>query len=150
MKKKSEVLSHFQKLKSQVEKETDRHIQCLRSDGGKEYFADEFTSYLQGEGIQREFSCRHTPQQNGFTERKNRQILEVARTVMHEKHKLNFYWAEVVSTTVYLMNQWTTNGVHELTQYDIFVGSKPILSHGSHMQRLVPACAVRERQTRQD
>ena len=32
MKKKSEVLSHFQKLKGQVEKETGWHIRCLRSD----------------------------------------------------------------------------------------------------------------------
>ena len=30
MKKKSEVLSHFQRLKGQVEKETGRHIRCLR------------------------------------------------------------------------------------------------------------------------
>ena len=35
MKKKSEVLSHFQRLKSQVEKETGRHIRCLRSDRGR-------------------------------------------------------------------------------------------------------------------
>ena len=58
MKKKSEVLSHFQKLKGQVEKEIGQHIRCLRSDGGKEYFFDVFTSYLQGEGIWRELSCR--------------------------------------------------------------------------------------------
>ena len=57
MKKKSEVLSHFHKLKNRVEKETGQHTRCLRSDGGKEYFSDEFISYLQGEGIQREFSC---------------------------------------------------------------------------------------------
>ena len=42
MKKKSEVLSHFQRLKGQVEKETGR---CLRSDGGKEYFSDEFKAF---------------------------------------------------------------------------------------------------------
>ena len=40
MKKKSEVLSHFQKLKNQVKKETGQHIRCLRSDGGKEYFSN--------------------------------------------------------------------------------------------------------------
>ena len=72
MKKKSEVLSHFQKLKGQVEKETGRHIRCLPSDGGKEYFSDEFNSYLQGKGIRRELSCRYTPQQNGVAERKKR------------------------------------------------------------------------------
>ena len=93
MKKKSEVLSHFQKLKGRVEKETGRHIRCLRSDEGKEYFFDEFTSYLQGEGIRREFSCRHTPQQKGVAERKNRPIIEVARAMIREKHMPNFYWA---------------------------------------------------------
>ena len=80
MKKKSEVLSHFQRLKGQVEKETCRHIRCLRSDGGKEDFSDEFNSYLQSKGIRREFSCR----QNGVAERKNRQIIEVARAMMRE------------------------------------------------------------------
>ena len=49
--------------------------------------------------------------------------------MMHEKHMLNFYWAEVASTTIYLMNQCTTNGVHELTPYEILVGRKPIMSH---------------------
>ena len=47
MKKKNEVLSHFQKLKGRVEKEIGLYIRCLRSDGGKEYFSEEFTSYLQ-------------------------------------------------------------------------------------------------------
>ena len=77
----------------------------------------------------REFSCRHTPQQNGVAERKNQQILDVACTMIHEKHMPNFYWAEAASTAVYLMNRCTTNGVHELTPYEILVGRTPILSH---------------------
>ena len=40
MKKKREVLSHFQKHKGEVEHEMGRHIRCLWSDGGKEYFAE--------------------------------------------------------------------------------------------------------------
>ena len=129
MKKKSEVLSHFQKLKGQVEKEIGRHIRCLRSDGGKEYFSDKFNSYLQGEGIRRELSCQYTPQQNGSAERKNQQIIEVARAMIREKHMPDLYWAEAASTAVYLMNQCTTNGVHELTPYEILFGRKPTLSH---------------------
>ena len=49
--------------------------------------------------------------------------------MMHEKHMLNFYWAEEASTAIYLMNRCTTNGMHELTEYKLLVGSKPILSH---------------------
>ena len=46
MRMKSEVFTHFQKFKSEVEKTTGRHVRCLRSDGGKEYFSDAFTTYL--------------------------------------------------------------------------------------------------------
>ena len=49
--KKSEVFACFLKVKSLVERETRRKIKCLRSDGGKEYFSDQFSSYLQKEVI---------------------------------------------------------------------------------------------------
>ena len=49
--------------------------------------------------------------------------------MLHEKRMPNFYWAEAASTVVYLMNRCTTNGVHELTPYKIFVGRKSILTH---------------------
>ena len=80
-------------------------------------------------GNRREFSCRHTPQQNGVAERKNGHLLEVAHAMLHEKHMSDFYWAEAASTAVYLMNQCNTNRVHELTEQEIFVGRKPILLH---------------------
>ena len=129
MKKKSEVFTHFQKFKNQAEKETNRKVRCLRSDGGKEYFSEEFTSYLEDEGIRREFTCRNTPQQNGVAERKNRVILEVARAMINEKHMPRHYWAEAACTAVYLMNRCTTDGVHELTPYEKYVGRKPDLAH---------------------
>ena len=56
---KSEVFSHFQKFKNEVEKAINCHVRCLRADGGKEYFSDAFTTYLRQEGIQGEFTCPH-------------------------------------------------------------------------------------------
>ena len=53
--KKSEVFAIFLKVKSLAERETGRKIKCLRSNSGKEYFSDHFSSYLQMEGIRREF-----------------------------------------------------------------------------------------------
>ena len=49
--------------------------------------------------------------------------------MLHEKNMPNFYWAKVASRAVYLMNRCTTNGVHELTPYELLVGRKLILSH---------------------
>ena len=71
MKEKSEVFSHFQNFKSMAEKQTGKYVQCLRSDGGGEYFSNEFSNFLKKHGIQRQFSCRYTPQQNGVAEQKN-------------------------------------------------------------------------------
>ena len=93
--KKSEVFSNFLKV-SLAEWESGRKIKCIRSDGKKEYFSDQFLSYLQKEGIQREFSYRYTPEHNGVAEWKNQTIEEAALAMLEEKHLAKFYWAEVV------------------------------------------------------
>ena len=73
--------------------------------------------------------CRHTPQQNGVAERKNRHILEVARAMLNEKHMPKSYWAKAANTAVYLMNRCTTSGVHEVTPHEKYYGNKLDLSH---------------------
>ena len=104
-------------------------MQCLRSNGGGEYFSNEFSNFLKKHGIQRQFSCRYTPQQNGVAERKNRHIAEVARALMAEKNMPHCYWAEVVSTAVYIMNMTPTAAVHDVTPEEKFSSKKPDLSH---------------------
>ena len=44
MKEKSEVFTHFQNFKMLAEKQTGLQVKCLRSDGGGEYFSNEFTT----------------------------------------------------------------------------------------------------------
>ncbi len=86
MKEKSEVFTHFQNFIMLAEKQTRLQVKCLRSDGGGEYFSNEFTTYLKMHGIQRQFTCRYTLQQNGVAERKNMHIAEVARALMAQEH----------------------------------------------------------------
>ena len=129
MKEKSEVFVHFQNFRVLVEKQTNMQVKCIRSDGGGEYFSNEFSDYLQKHGIQRQFTCRYTPQQNGVAKRKNRHIAEVAQALMSEKNVPHTYWAEAVSTTVYIMNRTPTAAVHDVTPEEKFTGVKPDLSH---------------------
>ena len=56
-------------------------------------------------GIQREFNCRYTPEQNGVAERKNRSVVEAARAMLEAKSMPKFYWAEVVRTADYIQNR---------------------------------------------
>ena len=85
--KESKVFASFLKVKSLAERETGKKIKCLRSNGGKEYFSDQFSSYLQKEGIRCEFSCRYTPEHNGVAESKNQTIEEVARATLEEMNR---------------------------------------------------------------
>ena len=52
---------------------------------------------------------------------------------MNEKNVPKLYWAEVGSTTVYLMNTCTTSGVHDVTHHEKFFGKKPNLFIIDHM-----------------
>ena len=98
-------------------------MQCLRADGGGEYFSNEFSDFLQKHGIRRQFTCRYTPQQNGVAERKNRHIAEVARALMAEKNMPHHFWAEAVNTAVYIMNRTPTAVVHDVTREEKYTGT---------------------------
>jgi len=104
MKKKSEVFTHFREFRVMVEKQTGNQIKTLRSNGGGEYFSGEFTEYLKEHGIQRQFTCRYTPQQNGVAERKNRHVAEATRALLAERNLPHRFWAKAAATAVYLMN----------------------------------------------
>ena len=70
--------------------------------------------------------------------------------MMHEKHMPNFYWAEATSKGVYLMNWWTTNGVHELTPYELLVGRKPILSYLKVFRSISYVCIPNKKRQKPD
>ncbi|CAL2253823.1 unnamed protein product [Prunus armeniaca] len=62
-------------------------------------------------------------------ERKNRTVVEMARTMMHEK-KIPFkFWAEVVNTAVYLQNRSPTSALDNTTPFEKFSGRKPGVKH---------------------
>ncbi len=86
-----EVFQHFLNFKVMVEKEKGVSIKCLRSNGGGEYFSNEFSEYLKEHGIQRKYSCSYSPQHNGIVERKNKHIVEIARAMLNEKNLPNYF-----------------------------------------------------------
>ncbi len=80
-------------------------------------------------GIQKQFTCRYTPQQNGVDERKNKHIAKVARALMVDKSMPHHYWAEAIVTAVYIMNRTPTTVVHGMTLEEKYSGRKLDLSH---------------------
>ncbi|GAU22886.1 hypothetical protein TSUD_376970 [Trifolium subterraneum] len=140
--KKSEVFTKFKKFKLQVERESECSIKKLRTDGGGEYVSNEFAKFCEQEGIIHEITAPYTPQHNGIAERKNRSIMNMARSMLKGKGMPNRFWAEAAATSVYIINRCPTKKLLDKTPYEAWTGAKPSVGHfkvfGSLCFRHVP------------
>jgi transposase InsO family protein len=66
-------------------------IKKIRSDNWTEFKNSQIEGFLEEEGIKHEFSSPYTPQENGVVEKKNRTLLDMARTIlMSTRHQTGF------------------------------------------------------------
>ncbi|GKA30408.1 ribonuclease H-like domain-containing protein [Tanacetum coccineum] len=79
-------------------------------------------------GIKREFSVARTLQQNRVAERKNRTLIEAARTMLVDSKLPTTFWAEAVNTACYVQNRVLVIKPHNKIPYEPFLGRKPALS----------------------
>ncbi|GJU20019.1 putative ribonuclease H-like domain-containing protein [Tanacetum coccineum] len=79
-------------------------------------------------GIKREFSVARTPQQNGVAERKNRTLIEAARTMLADSLLPTVFWAEAVNTACYVLNRVLVTKPHNKTPYELIIGRPPSIS----------------------
>nr|GEW96256.1 retrovirus-related Pol polyprotein from transposon TNT 1-94 [Tanacetum cinerariifolium]GEW96297.1 retrovirus-related Pol polyprotein from transposon TNT 1-94 [Tanacetum cinerariifolium] len=71
------------------------------SDNGTEFKNNDINRFYGMKGIKWEFSVPRTPQQNGITERKNRTLIEAARTMLVDSLLPIPFWAEAVNNACY-------------------------------------------------
>ena len=107
-KKKDEVFNCFLKWKALVEKSSGRKVKTIRTDNGGEYTSNTFQEYLLSEGIRHERTVPKTPEQNGVAERMNRTLVETVRSMLTGARLPQRFWAEALSTAVYLKNRSPT------------------------------------------
>ncbi|GJW08844.1 retrovirus-related pol polyprotein from transposon TNT 1-94 [Tanacetum coccineum] len=79
-------------------------------------------------GIKREFSVARTPQQNGVAKRKNRTLIEAARTMLADSLLPTTFWAEAVNTACYVQNRVLVTKPHNKTPYELLLGRPPSIS----------------------
>ena len=80
LKKKYDAFQIFHWYLARVEKETTKSLKLLRLDKGGEFTSREFEMFYNDKGIKRQTSTPRTPPQNGIVERRNRSIMDCART----------------------------------------------------------------------
>ena len=127
--RKGDVFEYFKVLRTMIEKQTEKCIKILNSDNGGEHVSRAFKKYCKENGIQQQFTVSHTPQQNGIAERKNRTLVECARSMLQGKQISNGFWAEAVNIVVYLKNISPTKKLEFQTPFEVFNGYKPQVKH---------------------
>ncbi|KAK1618366.1 hypothetical protein QYE76_023883 [Lolium multiflorum] len=113
---------HFAK---KAQRTYESEIKAIRTDNGTEFKNYTMQEFVDDEGIKHEFSAPYTPQQNGFVERKNRTIIEMARTMLSEFNSPHNFWGEAISTVVHYSNRLFLRPLHNKTPYELLTGNKP-------------------------
>ncbi|GJR98500.1 zinc finger, CCHC-type containing protein [Tanacetum coccineum] len=81
---KHEVFETFKVFQKEVENQLRKTIKSLRSDRGGEYMSQEFLDHLKEHGIIAHRTPPYTPQHNGVSERRNRTLLDMVRSMMSQ------------------------------------------------------------------
>ncbi|GKB26320.1 retrovirus-related pol polyprotein from transposon TNT 1-94 [Tanacetum coccineum] len=76
-------------------------VKCLRSRDEALDFIIKFLKMIQKVGMSHETSFARSPQQNGVVERRNRTLIEVARTMLIYAKAPLFLWVEEVATAYF-------------------------------------------------
>ncbi|GJU76965.1 ribonuclease H-like domain-containing protein [Tanacetum coccineum] len=104
-------------------------LSCLIAKATVEFKNRDFIEFCGSKGIKREYSNARTPQQNGVAERKNRTLIEAARTMLADSFLPNTFWAEAVSTACYVLNRVLVTKPQNKTPYELITGKIPIISY---------------------
>nr|GEU83028.1 retrovirus-related Pol polyprotein from transposon TNT 1-94 [Tanacetum cinerariifolium] len=96
-------------------------------DNGTKFKNSEMNQFCQMKGIKREFSVARTPQKNGVGERKNRTLIEAARTMLADSLLPTTFWAKPVNTTCYVQNRVLVTKPYNKTPYELLIGRSPNL-----------------------
>jgi transposase InsO family protein len=105
LQEKSQTKENLKVFLRRAQNEFGLRIRKIRSDNGTEFKNSQIEGFLEEEGIKHEFSSPYTPQRNGVEEKKNRTLLNMARTMVDEYKTIDRFWAEVINTTCYSINR---------------------------------------------
>ncbi|KAH9750688.1 hypothetical protein KPL71_013969 [Citrus sinensis] len=140
MKLKYEVADIFVKFKAWVETQSRCKMQVIRSDNGTKDTFEKFNKFCEDAGIEHQLTAPYTPQQNGVVERKNRTLMEMARSLLCDKGLPKKFWAEAVNTVVFLLNRLPTKALQKKTPFEAWTK----LNHDGSVNKQKARLVVKE------
>nr|GFB34503.1 integrase, catalytic region, zinc finger, CCHC-type, peptidase aspartic, catalytic [Tanacetum cinerariifolium] len=100
----------------------------IRTDTSTEFKNQVLKEYFDTVGISHQMSSVRTPQQNGVVKRRNRTLVEAARTMLIFSHAPLFLWAEAIATACFTQNRSIIHRRFNKTPYELINGRKPDIS----------------------
>nr|GEY44032.1 Gag-Pol polyprotein [Tanacetum cinerariifolium] len=116
------VLIDFLRL---VQRGLHAQVRIVRTNKGTEFLNQTLYAYFASEGILHQTSVARTPKQNSVVERRNRTLVEAARTMLSAAKVPLFFWAEAIATACFTQNHSLVIPIHEKTPYHIINDRKP-------------------------
>jgi transposase InsO family protein len=104
-------------------------VRIVRTDNGTEFTNQELRTYFEDVGITHQTSSVRTPQQNGVVERRNRTLVEAARTMLIFSCAPLFLWADAVATACFTQNRSLVHPRFNKTPYELVNNRKPDISY---------------------
>jgi len=130
LKRKSDAFDAFKKYKAWAENQTGKKIKRFRCDKGGEYMSNEFIDFLDFCGIEKQYTVRNRPQQNGVAERANRTLAERITAMLDESGLSKRYWVECLAALIHVLNRCPTSSLPEdITPFEIWYKQKPDIDH---------------------
>nr|GFA06797.1 hypothetical protein [Tanacetum cinerariifolium] len=135
-KTKDETSSILRNFITEIENLKDLKVKIIRCDNGGEFKNQKMNEFCTKKGIRREFSNAKTSQQNRVAEKRNRTLIEAARTMLADAKLPVTFWAEAVNTACYVQNKVLVNKSQNKTPYKLFNSRTPtigFLRFGCHV-----------------
>nr|GEY84452.1 hypothetical protein [Tanacetum cinerariifolium] len=96
-----------------------RYTWRVRTDNGTEFKNKNLAKFFDEVGITQQFSTARTPQQNGVVERRNRALVEAARTMLTFVNLPSFLWAEAIAIACFIQNRSIIHKRFNKTPYEL-------------------------------
>nr|GEX96497.1 retrovirus-related Pol polyprotein from transposon TNT 1-94 [Tanacetum cinerariifolium] len=123
---KDETSSILRNFITEIENLKDLKVKIIKCDNGGE-FNKEMNEFCTKKRIRKELSNVRTPQQNRVAEKRNKTLIEAARTMLVDAKLPVTFWAEAVNTACYVQNRMLVNKSQNKTPYELFNNKTPAI-----------------------
>nr|GEZ61389.1 hypothetical protein [Tanacetum cinerariifolium] len=126
---KDETPDVLKKFLTMIQRNLQDSVITVRTDRDTEFLNKTLNAFFKEEGIEHQTSTARTPEQNNVVERRNRTLVEAARTMLSASQLPLFFWAEAIATACYTQNRSIIILTHGKTPYHIINDKKPSIKH---------------------